>query len=130
MERKFRNADPIIDVVEDSAHDMRNYIISRMTDTPRQDTGYKRGNKMHYPSRIHNFPARDSGELVRSIRVERRGLRVELGSKTGAPYSKYLEDLDSQYSEKTRRRFLKPTVEAYSSKLDNKLTKILKRFAI
>jgi hypothetical protein len=127
LNKSLRNSDFILHEIEDIGQDMRNYIIDRMTTTPRQDTGYKRGNKVHYPSKIENFPARDFGELVRSIRVEIRGHKIEIGSKTGAPYSKYLEDLDSEYTEKTRRRFLVPTVDHFSPIINTRLINTIRK---
>lgn len=53
------------------ANHLRNQIIKRMKSTAKQSVGYPRGKKMHYPSKVGNPPAIDTGRLVNSIHVTR-----------------------------------------------------------
>ena len=53
------------------ANHLRNQIIKRMKSTAKKSVGYPRGKKMHYPSKVGNPPAIDTGRLVNSIHVTR-----------------------------------------------------------
>lgn len=73
-------------------NELRNNIIRQMQITPRNPArGYRRGGKIHYPSKEGNAPAIDSGNLARSINIAAHIGWAELFVR-GAPYVEYLEN--------------------------------------
>ena len=89
-------------------NEIRNEIIRSMQKTLKTGKKYKRGKMFHIASSPGNPPAIDKGELVRSIIVSDRPTEVEIGSKGGAPYSKFLEEGTKKMA---KRPFLQPAVE-------------------
>ena len=76
------------------AQDIRNTMILSMRNTPKTGRVYRRqkGKKRHVASSPGNPPAKDYGELVRSITVRTRMKGdIQVGAESGAPYAMYLE---------------------------------------
>jgi hypothetical protein len=73
------------------ANDMRNNIVTAMIRTEKKSTGYRRGNKTHFPSAPGNAPATDSGTLIGSFEMDVKlgGAKIEVG--TNVLYAKFLE---------------------------------------
>jgi HK97 gp10 family phage protein len=107
---------------------IRTAIIRGMKGTPRATHFYIRGGKKHHPSSPNNFPAIDSGELIRSIVMDvqqtKTNSKVYIGADTGAPYAKYLEEGTPKM---LPRPWLEPTVEAHTQRIVNRLITRIKR---
>ena len=83
-----------------TANKYRNNVIRAMKTTQRDLTkGYRRGNKIHYPSKAGHPPAVDSGNLIAKQFVN----KIKNGAQFyvfGAPYVQWLE----YPNDKTKRR--------------------------
>jgi hypothetical protein len=76
----------------EGANNIRNEMINLMRFTPKTGRRYKRGKRWHIASSAGNAPAVDTGQLLRSIVMDVRPSEIEVGSKSGAPYARYLEE--------------------------------------
>jgi len=73
------------------ANKIRSHMIRGMQNTPKSGLKYRRGGKWHIASSPGNPPAIDSGELIRSLVMDKGLDFVEVGSKSGAPHAVFLE---------------------------------------
>lgn len=74
-----------------SAQELRNNAILGMQNTPKTGHKYKRGTHMHIASSAGNYPAIDTGALLRSIMVDDRRStgEIEIGSSIGMMRSSF-----------------------------------------
>jgi HK97 gp10 family phage protein len=106
-------------------NEIRNEIIKSMQKTPKTGKKYKRGKKFHIASSPGNPPAKDKGELIRSIIMSDRQAEIEVGSKGGAPYSKLLEEGTMKMA---KRPFLKPAVEKIMPNIIKRIKDDIRKF--
>lgn len=92
------------------ANDIRNTTITEMQTGPKTGKIYKKKSVTHQASAPGQYPAVDSGELLRSIMFDVRSMEVEVGSKAGAPYAEYLEFGTKKMK---ARPWLDPSVEKH-----------------
>jgi HK97 gp10 family phage protein len=106
-----------------SAHEIRNDIILSMRNTPKTGNVYRRGGKEHIASSPGNPPAKDTGELIRSIVVDNAGDTIEVGVTSGAPYGKYLE----RGTDKMKARpFLQPALDKNLPGIKSRILALIK----
>ena len=120
----------IMDVLIDISNDIRNEILTSMKSTKRSSNFYMRGSKKHFSSEYGNPPAIDSGGLIGSIIVDvrKRNAQVEVGSETGAPYAKYLENAENKADpHKRERKFLQPAIDKQAAGIETKLLNAIQR---
>jgi len=100
-----------------TAVNIRNHIIRSMSSTPRKQrlnpkTGniYHsiRGGKIHIPSSPGYAPARDTGDLVKSIKMDVRSNEVEVGSNLQGKEGKYPRFLEYGTKNMEARPWLEP----------------------
>ena len=72
-------------------NNVRNRIIEGMTREAKHGRYYRRGKKLHRASAPGEYPASDTGEMVRSLAFDLRPMEVEVGVSGGAPYARVLE---------------------------------------
>lgn len=75
------------------ANKTRNTIIKSMRNTRRASHSYKRGDKIHFPSKEGSPPAIDKGNLIASILFDSNEDSIQLGSIITEPkYPQWLEE--------------------------------------
>jgi len=114
----YTKAKAIREELEDLAIDMRNFVIDGMTNTSKSSKGYKRGDRVHFPSRPGEMPARDSGELISRITYDSGFMNIEFGVEAGAPYAEWLEDGTDKMD---ARPFLQPTIDFYEPWIERRM---------
>jgi len=92
------------------ANAIRNTIIKSMARGKKSGIVYISGGKAHRSSAPGEAPAVDSGELLRSIVFDVRGMEMEIGAEAGAPYAELLEEGTSKMK---ARPFLEPAIEEH-----------------
>lgn len=115
----------VMDSLIISANDIRNEMINGIRNTSRESYYYKRGTKVHYPSKPGNFPAPDTSDLITSIDIAIMKSAVEIGPTITQPnYPKYLED----GTEKMRKRpYVEPTFDRMESKVKDNIIKSVEK---
>jgi HK97 gp10 family phage protein len=116
-------------------NDMRNYIILNMRNTPKDNSkSYARNfkstlsggkvpkinkrTKYHHPSFPGNYPAIDTGALIKSIKFFNSESRLEIGIMDDVPYAK---DLELGTNKMKARPFLRPTLKLFEPKIKNSI---------
>jgi len=87
---------------------LRREMLLSMRNTPRAPWSYKKGGVTQHPSLPGNPPAKDEGELDRSIWSDVKGLEMIAGVKGGAPYAIFLEEGTEKMD---ARPFVDPALE-------------------
>jgi len=106
------------------ANTIRNTIIKSMAREKKSGNFYLRGGKAHRASAPGEAPAVDSGELLRSIVFDVRGMEMEVGAEAGAPYAELLEEGTSKMK---ARPFLEPAIEEHRDAIINAVGKDVTR---
>lgn len=116
----------LVDELYDNANEMRSRLVHAMTVTPKAPWFYfrQKGKKKHHPSLPGFPPARDAGELVRSLVAEARETEVEVGANAGAPYYEYLEKGTENMK---ARPSLEPMLEVMKPEIENNVLEAIKR---
>lgn len=106
------------------ANKIRNTAIDNMKSSP-PDAGrtYKRRSVSHSASFPSNPPRVDTGNLVNSITVKGSGIKYNVGSRSQAPYGKWLEFGTSTMA---ARPWLRPALEANQDDINRAIRKALK----
>lgn len=115
----------IFNALAKDGNNMRNHIIKNMQQTQRADWFYIRtkSKKRHYPSAPYQFPAIDSGELIRSIVVDKQPFKfIIVGVNLGAKYAEKLED-GTRFMKP--RPFMKPTFKTFYPKIKETIEKTI-----
>ena len=106
------------------ANTIRNTIIKSMAREKKSGKFYRRGGKTHRASAPGEAPAVDSGELLRAIVFDVRGMEVEIGAEAGAPYAELLEEGTSKME---ARPWLEPAVEKHGGVIVNAVGKTVSK---
>jgi len=118
----------MMDLLVVSAANIRNDMISGMETTPQTGNSYfrrKQGKKkiFHIASSPGNFPAVDSGDLVRSIIMDARFYEVEVGSIITYPaYPKFLEKGTARMK---ARPWVKPVYDNQKPKIEKAVNRLM-----
>lgn len=132
-----RTVERLWDIVQEGAINIRNNIIVGIRDSPPTGKLYFRGFKKdkkgkakpiwHRASSPGNYPRTDSGDLVRSIKMDTGVLEVEVGSQiTQPPYPLYLEK-GTDIMEP--RPWLGPSFNKEEKKLKRRMDMVMRRSA-
>jgi hypothetical protein len=124
--------DNVIDVLVESASDIRNEMIDSMESSPPIGRSYKRGGKTHIASAPGYPPRRDSGDLQGSFELDinESDGTVEIGSVIRNPdYPMFLEkgfgDTASVYF-MAPRPYMQPAVDKYKPIMEDRVMRAIK----
>lgn len=114
----------MMDLLVVSANNIRNDMITGMETTPKTGRRYrKRKGVYHTASSPGNFPAVDSGDLVKSIIMDARFDEVEVGSIITYPaYPKFLEFGTSRMK---KRPWVKPVYDTQKPKIEKAVNRLM-----
>lgn len=107
-----------------AANTIRNDMITGMQNTPKTGNRYrKRIGIYHTASSPGNFPAVDTGDLVRSIIMDARFDEVEVGSIITYPaYPKFLEFGTARMK---KRPWVKPVYNSQKPKIEKAVSRLM-----